>query len=283
VPPLASWYVFTYATDTLYTYVCPVLGCTDSSATNFNPSAAIDDSSCLFGPAQCGGLSTVTFDDHTYALVGIGTQCWFAENLRSDNYRNGDSIGSLPSNNSSSRCNAFYAGEGLNAIYGGAVHYCSPPCGNAINPCIQDISLTAFGRLYNGHAVADSRGLCPLEWHVSTDIDWMELEEFLGMDASELQLFGTRGNIADQLKSNMHWCNLDGIANQSGFSALPSGGLFDDCGASIGALEVGNWWSFSGVNSSISRSLRFDSIGVARSQGYPEKQNLFFAVRCVRD
>ena len=37
--PIQQWYVFTYATDTLFTYLCPVPGCTDASALNFNPLA----------------------------------------------------------------------------------------------------------------------------------------------------------------------------------------------------------------------------------------------------
>jgi hypothetical protein len=30
LPPVGSWYVFTYAVDTLYTYVCPVQGCMEN-------------------------------------------------------------------------------------------------------------------------------------------------------------------------------------------------------------------------------------------------------------
>jgi len=61
--------------------VCPVYGCTDNLASNFSASANTDDGTCTYGPAQCGGQSTVTFDGHTYNLVGIGNQCWFKENL----------------------------------------------------------------------------------------------------------------------------------------------------------------------------------------------------------
>jgi len=107
VPPLGTWYVFSNAVDTLYTYACPVLGCMDPAATNSNPSAVVDDSSCLYGIAQCGGASTGTFDGYTYSLVGIGTQCWFAENHRSDTYRNGDAI---PGNLSDPQWTSTYSG-----------------------------------------------------------------------------------------------------------------------------------------------------------------------------
>ena len=59
-----------------------LLGCTDAAAVNYNPEAVINDGSCSYGPEQCGGASTVTYDGHTYDLVVIGDQCWFAENLR---------------------------------------------------------------------------------------------------------------------------------------------------------------------------------------------------------
>jgi len=45
---LGEWYVFEYATDTLYTYVCPVSGCTDETASNYNPEAVIEDGSCAY-------------------------------------------------------------------------------------------------------------------------------------------------------------------------------------------------------------------------------------------
>ena len=36
--------------------------------------------------------SYVSYQGYDYATVLIGNQCWFAENLRSENYRNGDAI-----------------------------------------------------------------------------------------------------------------------------------------------------------------------------------------------
>ena len=126
LPPMQQWYVFSFAVDTLYTYVCPVQGCTDTNAANFNPLAVIEDGSCLYGPAQCGGQSTVIFDDHTYALVGIGTQCWFAENLRSDNYRNGDAIPGELSNsswqNTNSGAQAIHSSNVLNSAVHGRLY-----------------------------------------------------------------------------------------------------------------------------------------------------------------
>jgi len=48
-------------------------------------------------------------------------------------------------------------------------------------------------------AVASGK-LCPKGWRVPADKDWIELEQFLGMPAAELERTGERGAIADQLK-----------------------------------------------------------------------------------
>ena len=41
---------------------------------------------------QCG--DPISYQGYNYATVLIGDQCWFAENLRSEDYRNGDPISS---------------------------------------------------------------------------------------------------------------------------------------------------------------------------------------------
>ena len=219
VPPLGTWYVFSYAVDTLYTYTCPVLGCTDPAATNFNPLAVIEDGSCTYGPAQCGGASTVTFDGHTYALVGIGTQCWFAENLRSDNYRNGDPIpGNLTDaqwTSTTSGAQAVY-GEGSTLVHQGSSD--------------EVANLATHGRLYNWYAVNDSRGLCPSGFHVPSDGEWTILENELGGWA----LAGAELKAAPPVWNG---------TNSTGFTALRSGLRFNSTGFFNYEARYGYWWT----------------------------------------
>ena len=151
--PLDEWYVFEYATDTLFTFVCPVSGCTDETAGNYSPEAVIEDGSCVYGPLECGGVSTVTYDGYTYDLVAIGDQCWFAENLRNEHYANGEAIPGDLSNGE-----WYSTTNGAQAIY----------ANDASN-------LADYGRLYNWYAVDDARGLCPSGWHVPTDGEFMTL------------------------------------------------------------------------------------------------------------
>jgi uncharacterized protein (TIGR02145 family) len=259
LPPLQQWYVFSYAVDTLYTYVCPVQGCTDANAANFNPLAVIEDGSCSYGPAQCGGASTVTFDGHTYALVGIGTQCWFKENLRSDNYRNGDAIqGNLTNSQWTSTT------SGAQAVYNN-----------------DPANLATYGRLYNWYAVNDARGLCPVGFHVPTDSEWMTLEMALGMTSAQANSTGWRGtDQGAQLKATSNDSPPWNGTNSSGFSALPGGSRDYDGSFSLLGND-GYWWSSSPSGSNAwSRFLGSGSSGVTRGDYYVRAG---FSVRCVRD
>jgi uncharacterized protein (TIGR02145 family) len=259
VPPLGTWYVFSYAVDTLYTYVCPVQGCTDTQASNFNPLAVIEDGSCTYGPDQCGGQPTVTFDGYTYNLVGIGTQCWFKENLRSDNYRNGDAIpGELSDAQWSSR------NSGAQTVYNN----------DAAN-------LATYGRLYNWYATQDSRGLCPTGFHVPSDGEWMTLEMALGMTQSQENEWGWRGSDqGTQLKAAPSDIPSWNGSNTIGFSGSPAGYRNNSGGFSL-LGNFGIWWSSSpSGGNAIKRSLRSEYSGVFRSYTGPLDG---FSVRCVRD
>jgi uncharacterized protein (TIGR02145 family) len=262
LPPVQQWYVFSYAVDTLYTYVCPVQGCTDVNAVNFNALAVIEDGSCSYGPAQCGGASTVTFDGHTYALVGIGSQCWFKENLRSDNYRSGDAI---PGDLNDSQWTS--TASGAQAVYNN-----------------DPANLAMFGRLYNWYAVNDARGLCPAGYHVPTDGEWMTLEMTLGMsfeDANATEYRGT--DVGIQLKSSSEdtvpWTG----SNSSGFSGVSGGSRSSQDGNFSYLTDIGTLWSSTvgtvGGHSFV-RALNSGYDGVYRSI---DNHAFGFSVRCLRD
>ena len=44
------------------------------------------------GAGPCGGQSTYNYNGAVYRLAEIGDQCWFADNLRSASFQNGDPI-----------------------------------------------------------------------------------------------------------------------------------------------------------------------------------------------
>ena len=250
IPQIEEWYVFEIGADTTFSYVCPTPGCTDPDAGNFNPEAVVEDGSCVYGPEECGGAMSVTFDGHAYDLVAIGSQCWFAENLRTEHYANGDAI---PGNLSDSQWTS--TSSGAQAIYDN-----------------DDANLATYGRLYNWYAVDDSRGLCPSGWHVPMDDEWTLLTDELG--GSSVAGAAMKSSPSD----SPSW---DGT-NTSGFSALPGGwrdsndGTFSDVG------DYGYWWSASpgGAFYAWLRGLNSDNDDVFRYIGDLRNGN---SVRCLRD
>ena len=233
-----------------------VLGCTDSAATNYSATATEEDGSCTYGPVQCGGATSVTFNGHTYAVVAIGTQCWFAENLRSENYRNGDAI---PGNLSDAQWTSTSLGaqtvygEGTSPVYAGSSD--------------EGANLATYGRLYNWYAVNDSRGICPLGFHVPSDGEWTVLENTLGGSS----VAGTT------LKATSPF--WDGT-NSSGFSALP-GGYRNADGHFINQSNLGDWWTSSSVGQNAwYRNLLSGNSILDRNYNSPRDG---FSIRCVRD
>ena len=209
----------------------------------------------------CGGQTSLTYDGRTYDLVEIGGQCWFADNLATDQYRNGDLI-------PTGLDNATWAAttSGAFAIYN--------------NDLANDAT---YGKLYNWYTTVDSRGLCPTGWHVPTDCEWMYLEGSLGMSVTDQQTFGFRGNdVGGKLKANINW-NLpnQGANNQSGFTAF-AGGLRDHFGAYLTFGEFGTWWS-STLDLNLdtwTRTLDYGAPDILRNNGDFQGG---YSVRCVRD
>jgi len=206
---------------------------------------------------SCG--DDIGYSGYDYATVQIGEQCWFAENLRSEHYANGDVIpGELNDGEWSSTTN------GAQAVY-----------------AIGASNLTDYGRLYNWYAVDDSRGLCPSGWHVPTDEEFMILEMELGMSESETNGTGWRGtDQGTQMKSSPGDLPSWNGANTSGFSGL-AGGYRSYVGNFGVEGDYGYFWSASesGTNA-LSHVLKSIHTGVGRNAN---TQRYGFSVRCVRD
>ena len=230
-----EWFVYAVEVDTTFGFTCAP----------------------FFG--DCG--DPVSYQGYDYATVLIGEQCWFAENLQSENYENGDAIpsglGDSEWVSTSSGAVAVY-GEGNSECYGYS------PDGDA---CDEAWSLSAYGRLYNWYAVDDARGLCPSGWHVSTDGEWTVLTDHLGGESVA----------GGQMKASYGWNDGGNGTNSSGFSGLP-GGFRDYVGYFFGAGALGYWWSSSSYG--WSRDLDIGVDDVTRSYGNPQSG---FSVRCVRD
>lgn len=215
--------------------------------------------------ATCPPPSVTDIDGNVYQSVIIGTQTWMKQNLKTSKYRNGDVIPSGLSNSD-------WANLNLDA------------CANYNNLSTNG---TTYGKLYNHYAVVDSRGLCPVGWHVPTDAEWKTLEAYLGMPILDLDMaFGlTRGastNIGGKLKSvSTLWTSPNQGANdQSNFSGLP-GGLKGTDGNSVNLTYGGYFWTSSQTGTSAwRRTLHYDYKCISRAA---EDRRNGFSVRCILD
>jgi len=214
-------------------------------------------------PFSCG--EPLSYQGYDYATVLIGDQCWFAENLRSENYDNGDAI---PAGLSDSEWTSTTLGA--TAVYGegSSTCYTNTPDGDA---CDEAWSLNEYGHLYNWYAVDDARGLCPSGWHVPTDGEWTVMTDFLGGESVA----------GGQMKTTYGWYQAGNGTNSSGFSGLPGGDRGSSDGSFYAAGFDGYWWSSSPSGSDAwFRFLGGNYENVGRSGS---DRRLGFSVRCVRD
>ncbi|MEY2763959.1 MAG: hypothetical protein RLZZ205_383 [Bacteroidota bacterium] len=209
----------------------------------------------------CNGQTSLTYDGRTYDLVEIGGQCWFADNLATDQYRNGDPIPTGLDNTTWQNTTA-----GAFAIYN------NDPANDA-----------TYGKLYNWFTTVDSRGLCPSGWHVPTDCEWMYLEGSLGMSVDiqqEMQVRGT--NQGGILKALFYWSSPNSAAtNELGFEGLP-GGYRHHMGYYSTLQGQGCWWSSTNFQSDFAwdRLLNYTYSGINRT--FYEKQ-FGYSIRCVKN
>ena len=224
---------------------------------------------------QCG--DPLEYQGYDYETVQIGEQCWFAENLRAENYRNGDAI---PANLSDGEWSS--TSTGAVAVYGEGLSDCNGfnPDGNA---CDEYWSLNEYGRLYNWFAVDDARGLCPHAWSVPADGDWMELELILGLDSTLLYSAGYRGDSAGiQLRDDVGWFEGGNGNDAVGYSARPAGYRYAPSGTFSQAGKYAQIWTSSTITEegAIARLLSFEEVGVKRSS---MGRTRGISVRCIKD
>ena len=244
-----------YATQSSFSFTVTAI----DAASNTSPATTVTFS--ITNVVESLPCNSVTFDGHTYDVVQIGDQCWFAENLRNEHYTNGDGIPGELSNSDWSTTS-----EGAQAIYNNDTS-----------------NLAGYGRLYNWHAVYDSRGLCPSAWHVPTDEEFMTLEMELGMSESEANVEGPIWRGTDQgtqMKSSASDSPAWDGTNTSGFSG-EAGGNRKDYGDFSGEGGFGEFWSTSAAGTNaMRRELGGGNTGVVRGN---KSQQHGFSVRCVRD
>lgn len=175
----------------------------------------------------------VDIDGNAYKTIKIGNQVWMAENLKTTRYRNGEAIPNVKN------------GTQWAALTTGA--WCDYN-NFAVNG-------NKFGHLYNWYAVSDPRNLAPEGWHVPTNAEWTELENYLIANGGNWDGTLSGNKIAKSMAATTDW-NISTalgaigndltINNRSGFSALP-GGYYGDDGVFYQFGNCCHFWSSSTV------------------------------------
>lgn len=186
-------------------------------------------------------------EGNIYKTIEIGNQTWMAEDLNSTMFSNGDPVANLVDNT-----------EWSSSVSGAYCH----------------IGGRYDGKFYNWYAISDPRNLCPTGWHIPDNTDWNTLFEFVG----------TSGTAAPKLKEvgiyNWNeWKNVN--TNETGFSALPTGGRYNN--GSYNGVGMGvAYWSKTEASSNESYTWKLVvNSTVFENQKRPKDYG--FSVRCVKD
>ncbi len=190
-----------------------------------------DSTQITVSTGENGDTATITdIDGNIYNVVKIGEQWWMAENLKVTRFQNGDPILRVDSNTQwpliTSPAYCVYDND--------------------------DFNKQEMGLLYNWYAVTDSRNIAPEGWHVPTDQDFLDLENYLIANGYNWDGSLTGNKIAKSLASSRGWdasadtgCVGNDLAtnNASGFSGLPTGKRHFQNG-SYSYLYMGAiWWT----------------------------------------
>jgi len=215
------------------------------------------------------GSLTDSRDENVYKTVTIGEQVWMAENLAY--------LPEVSPSSSGSNIEPYYY------VYG----YQS----TNVSAAKATTNYNTYGALYNWPAAMTA---CPEGWHLPSDDEWTQLENYLIANGYNYDATTTGDKIAISMASTTGWAASDGSGaigntntaydayrNMSGFTALPGGyrgddGTFDYIG------YVGYWWSSTQDNTDYACT-RFlyhyrndvDRFHFSKEDGY--------SVRCVRD
>jgi uncharacterized protein (TIGR02145 family) len=218
-------------------------------------------------PFACGNALVDSRDGQSYTTVGIGTQCWMAQNLDigmkilgSANHTNNSIIEKYCYNDDDANC----------AIYGGLYQW---------NEAMQYSTTPGV------------TGICPTGWHLPTDAEWTTLTTYVKSQSlyqcnSPSELIAKAMAAATLWNSSTNTCavgNNLSSNNATGFSALPGGYRYDN-GAFYDIGIYGGWWSSSESRTDYAwyRYVYYCYSYVYRSYYY-YKGGTGFSVRCLRD
>ncbi len=217
-------------------------------------------------------LTTITYNGITYDVVLIGNHVWFAENLRTTHFNDGNPIQQVGDNtswtNMTTPAYCWYDNDFSN--------------------------VAIYGVLYNWFA-ANSGKLCPTDWHVPTDDDWSIIGDYMIANNYNFDGTTTGNKIAKSMTSTSLWYSTDiegapgntdysSYRNMSGFNAVPGGTRLSVDGQFYHLGVYANWHSGNlyGENT-ISVQIGFNSVGLNSFISYASSFSTGKSIRCLKD
>lgn len=203
-------------------------------------------------------------EGNTYLTIKIGDQEWMAEDLRTKSFNSG-----LPINNIEDDDEWSMTTE---PAY-----------------CMYQNNQDAIGVLYNYYVIEHFEEIAPVGWHIPSDDEWKELEAYIGMDATDIDALGWRGESeGDALKisqdSLQSWSVTDNTwgTDDYGFGAKGAGSRFFKGQFGVpGQRQAGFWWTnTASPKFAFFRHLDYKKSGIFRYNG---SYNYGFSIRCIKD
>ncbi|MFZ3031729.1 MAG: fibrobacter succinogenes major paralogous domain-containing protein [Candidatus Moraniibacteriota bacterium] len=210
-------------------------------------------------PSPCGDTPTVSYGGDTYDTVQIGTQCWMKQNLNI-----GTRINSSTTQTNNGTIEKYcYSNSGANCT--------------ANHPTEPDGGLYMWNEAMQYVTTEGAQGICPSGWHIPTDTEWYNLENFLKDPGQTCNANRTT-----------HQCASAGTKMRAGGASGFEGnisGFFNSIGGFVARDIRGFWWSSNEVSPHAWRreitaifSPTFDT--VARDR---EEKAYALPVRCIKD
>ena len=202
-------------------------------------------------------------DGNKYDAVILGEQVWMKSNLRTTHFRDGSPI-----------------------LNGGTDTF------SLELPCYFQSTATlsvSNGLHYNWVSVNDPRALCPEGWHVPTDEEWTEMEQYVG--SQQQYVYGYESaNIAKALASQEGWKKYPEVGipghrpeanNATEFTAVPVSGYYNSYHDGYYGKFAAFWAvSENDPNEICYHCIDYDSPIVHRNRAHKE---LSISVRCIQD
>lgn len=208
---------------------------------------------------------------NVYRTVTIGSQTWMADNLKTVKLNDNTPIPLTADPYTwSSKTSAAYCWYNNDSV-----------------------SNSYAGPLYNFYAVQTNK-LCPVGWHVPTDAEWTQLENYLIANGFNFDGTVTLNRIAKSLSSNAltDWpylsptigdvANNISLNNRTGFNAKPTGSRSNYSSFTNYNFSVYYWTST--ISSTTKAWMRnWNSSNSSGTSRYSYEYRYGYSVRCVKD